>query len=151
MVRLDAVTPRPVRESAKCAHARATSSAVFGERCRRRHNRRPFVQARCTATAVNHWVRDCHTRTGSRPGRAHDRPRWPLAWLIKAAASMRAAMRSPVVGEEIGSVREGLAQVFDLPAGAVDRRFGCAIPSEQLGKLVPLSGGTPNTGVQVGA
>ncbi|TCW21359.1 hypothetical protein EDD19_12412 [Dietzia cinnamea] len=75
MVSLDAVTRRPVSASARRAQARATSRAVRAETRHLRHNCRPRMHASSAAVPASHLARDCHTRAGCRPSRAHERPR----------------------------------------------------------------------------
>lgn len=51
---------------------------------------------------------------------------------------------------EFGKGRVHVASARLSGVAVLDRSFGYAIPSEQLGKLVPPSGGAPKTGSRVG-
>lgn len=147
MVSLDAVTRRPVSASARRAQARATNRAVRGETRHLRHNCRPRMHASSAAVPASHLVRDCHTRAGCRPSRAQERPRWPRSWFSLSASSIRLRITAPRSGSSV--VSRSVGAPCDAPSfGMLDTAFGCALPSEQLGKLVRLSGLAPKPGLR---
>ena len=92
-------------------------------------------------------VRDCHTRAGCRPSRAQERPRWPRSWFSLSASSIRLRITAPRSGSSV--VSRSVGAPCDAPSfGMLDTAFGCALPSEQLGKLVRLSGLAPKPGLR---